>query len=65
MTTTRQEIVTMLTQLSDRDPDWRFGQMAANVSFWAKGPTVEAMWDVEDEEFLAAITKHLSGKSQE
>jgi inosine-uridine nucleoside N-ribohydrolase len=45
--------------MSERYPEWRFGQMVANVSFWAKGPTTQAIWDVEDQQFLEAITKHL------
>jgi hypothetical protein len=60
MNTTRQEILKALAELSDKYPDWRFGQMVSNVSFWAKEPTVEAIWDVEDEQFLAALEKHLS-----
>lgn len=40
-------------------PDWRFGQMVANVAAWAKGPASEAVWDVEDEEFLSALEAHL------
>ena len=60
MNTTRQEILKALAELSDKYPDWRFGQTVANVSSWAKGPTVEAIWDVEDEQFLTALKKHLS-----
>ena len=59
MTTTRQEILKALAELSERYPDWRFGQMVSNVSFWAKEPTTHAIWDVEDQEFLETIKKHL------
>jgi len=59
MTGVRKEILTALAELSDRYPEWRFGQLVANVSYWSKEPTVEAIWDVEDEEFLQGIRSHL------
>lgn len=62
MTTTRQEIFKALAEMSERYPEWRFGQMVANVSFWAKGPTTQAIWDVEDQQFLETIKKHLEKK---
>ena len=48
--------------MSDRYPEWRFGQMVANISFWAKGPTNQAIWDVDDNEFLETLNKHLNTK---
>jgi hypothetical protein len=62
MTTTRQDILKALGQLSERYPHWRFGQMVSNVSCWVEGPTAEVIWDVEDEQFLEAIKKHLAKK---
>lgn len=62
VTTTRQEILKALAEMSDRYPDWRFGQMVSNISCWAKGPTTEAIWDVEDQQFLETIKKHLETK---
>jgi hypothetical protein len=59
MTSTREQILKALAELSEIYPDWRFGQMVANISTWAKGPTDHAIWDVEDEEFLATLEKHL------
>jgi hypothetical protein len=32
----------------------RFGQLIANLSTLAKGPSGEALWDVEDDELLKA-----------
>lgn len=59
MTSVRQEILKALGELSERYPNWRFGQMVSNVSCWANVPTPEAIWDVEDERFLETIRKHL------
>ena len=59
MTPTRREILRALEVLSERYPHWRFGQLVANVSYWAKEPTNEAIWEVEDEDFLRGILSHL------
>ncbi len=58
-TQVRQEILSVLSELNDCCPDVRFGQLVANLSYLAKGPSNEAIWDVEDEELLTAARKHL------
>jgi len=58
-TQVRQEILQVLSELSESCPAVRFGQLIANLSYLAKGPTNEAIWDLEDEELLAAARKHL------
>lgn len=55
----RKELFHILTELSECCPEMRFGQLIANLSYLAKGPTNESIWDVEDEELLAAARKHL------
>ena len=57
-----RRIADALQELRKIYPDWRFGQMVANVSIWAKGPNAEAVWDVEDEEFLAALEEHIRNR---
>jgi hypothetical protein len=54
MKTSREELLQALSKLSQLFPDWRFGQLVANVATAARGPNVEAIWDSEDEELLAA-----------
>ena len=61
---TRREILHALEQLSKLTPDVRFGQLIANLSFLASGPTNEAIWDMEDEQLLAAIRQHTDDLSQ-
>ena len=56
---TRQEILHALERLSELTPDVRFGQLIVNLSCIAKGPTPEAVWDMEDDELLAATFQHL------
>ncbi len=58
-TQVRQDILQLLAELGECCPEVRFGQLIANLSYLAKGPSNEAIWDVEDEELLAAARKHL------
>jgi hypothetical protein len=63
MNAVRKELFRLLGELSDRHPEWRLGQLVANVTLWARQPTEPhdtGIWDVEDEELLAALQSHLS-----
>ena len=55
----RRELLRVLDELSAQCPDVRFGQLIANLATLAKGPTVEAVWDAEDEELLQAARRQL------
>ena len=55
----RRELLRVLDELSAQCPDVRFGQLLANLATLAKGPTVEAIWDAEDEELLQAARRQL------
>ena len=55
----REEILQLLHRLSELAPDVRFGQLIANLSYLAVGPTNEAIWDMEDEQLLDAIHRHI------
>jgi hypothetical protein len=59
-TSTRQELLTVLAELSAACPEMRFGQLIANLSTLAKGLSAEGLWDAEDEELLAAARKQLA-----
>jgi hypothetical protein len=56
------ELMAALADLSRRYPDWRFGQLVANVAGWAD----QEIWDVEDEQLLVAAQTQLrqSGEVQ-
>ncbi|CAN5386866.1 hypothetical protein BH10PLA2_BH10PLA2_16340 [soil metagenome] len=60
----REEILRLLERLSELTPDVRFGQLIANLSYLAVGPTNEAIWDMEDEQLLTAIRKHIAVLSE-
>jgi hypothetical protein len=63
ITPQRQEILRLLEQLSELTPDVRFGQLIANLSYLAIGPTNEAIWDMEDEQLMTAIRQHIADLS--
>jgi hypothetical protein len=49
------ELLKAIAELSRRYPHWRLGQLIANVAGWAD----QEVWDVEDEQLLAAAQLHL------
>ena len=56
----RQEILHQLERVSELAPEVRFGQLIANLTFLAAGPWDQTLWDLEDDQLLAAIQKHLA-----
>lgn len=52
---TRRELLTRLARLSELAPDLRFGQLVANLAFLAAGPWDQTLWDLEDDQLLAAV----------
>jgi hypothetical protein len=54
-TQSRAVLLTAIAQLCERYPNWRFGQLVANVAGWAD----QEIWDVEDEQLLEAARQHL------
>jgi hypothetical protein len=59
-TPVRKEILRLLEQVSELSPEVRLGQLIANLSYMAVGPTAEAVWDMEDEQLLDALRQHLA-----
>lgn len=49
------ELINALTELRALFPDWRFGQLVANLALAAGREG--ALWDVEDQEILAAARR--------
>jgi len=64
MTPVRKEVLRLLEQVSELAPEVRFGQLIANLSYLAVGPTAEAVWDMEDELLLVALRQHLADLSK-
>ena len=51
------EMVDALSELRVLFPDWRMGQLIANLVTAAGGVDVGAIWDMEDEKLLAAARR--------
>jgi hypothetical protein len=51
---TRNDLLAALGQLSLLRPEWRLGQMLANLAMTAGRMDPGGVWDLEDEEALAA-----------
>jgi len=52
----RTELLVVVSDLCERYPHWRLGQLIANVAGWAD----QEVWDAEDDQLLAAARSHLS-----
>jgi hypothetical protein len=52
---TRTELMRAMEELGSLYPQWRMGQLIANIAGWAD----QEIWDVEDEQLLGAIRCHL------
>jgi hypothetical protein len=53
-------LLDVLAELSRRYPEWRFGQLISNVAGWADVD----VWDVEDDQLMAAARAHLEAAAQ-
>jgi|GEM_PF-346843 hypothetical protein len=56
----RAELLARLGELGRTCPEMRFGQLIANLAVVARGIKPSAVWDMEDEELLAAVNWQLT-----
>lgn len=56
----RVELFSRLEELSQACPEMRVGQLLANLAVAARGTEPGAVWDMEDDELLAAVNWQLS-----
>ena len=61
---TRLELLARLAELCHLRPDWRLGQTLANVAMTAGRLDASGVWDLEDEEALAAVEVLLAQSKQ-
>jgi hypothetical protein len=61
--TTREQLHQALAELHAIFPDWRFGQMLANVATAAGATEAGAIWDLEDQQLLAAARRLIEQNS--
>jgi len=55
----RDELLQVLSRFGDHAPEYRFGQLIANLAFLARLTGPSDVWDVEDEEMLEIARSHL------
>jgi hypothetical protein len=56
---TRAELLEALAELSHAHPNWRLGQALSNLAMAAGRLDAGAVWDLEDDEALAAARRLL------
>lgn len=59
MASSRTDLLRLLAELSEQDPELRLGQLVANLATLAHGAKPEAIWDAEDDELAAAAVRLL------
>jgi hypothetical protein len=52
-----EELIEAISELRVLFPDWRMGQLIANLVTAAGGTDAGAIWDMEDEHLLAAARR--------
>jgi len=62
---TRDELLTALAKLTEQHPEWRLGQMIANLAMAAGRTEASGVWDVEDSEALEAAQRLLERHRQQ
>lgn len=56
----RHELLRLIEEVSEGYPEFRLGQLIANLAFWARGDQEGAIWNVEDEELIATAREQIS-----
>lgn len=52
-----EDLIQAISELHALFPDWRMGQLVANLVTAAGGLDTAAIWDMEDEQLLAAARR--------
>jgi hypothetical protein len=52
-----EELIEAIAELRKLFPDWRMGQLVANLVTAAGGMDASAIWDMEDDKLLAAARR--------
>lgn len=60
ISSTQREALAVLAELCDLSPDVRLGQLLAHLGFLGEDQTGRSLWDIDDEQLLAAMYQHRS-----
>ena len=55
----RHELLRLIEEMGEAFPEFRLGQLIANLAFWARGDQAGAVWDAEDQELMAAAREQI------
>lgn len=55
---TRQVALNLLTELCERSPDIRLGQLLAHLGFLGEDQVGKTLWDIDDEHLLDVMEQH-------
>jgi hypothetical protein len=58
ITATQREALAVLTELCELSTDVRLGQLLAHLGFLGEDQTGRSLWDIDDEQLLAALYHH-------
>jgi len=64
ITTAQQEILQKLRSLLELAPDVRAGQLMAHLGVLCEDAIEKNLWDVEDEELLRVVDRHIEELQQ-
>lgn len=59
MSDARKQLIELVAEISELLPEVRLGQLICNLTTMANGQYGDSIWDVEDEELLAAAKEHV------
>lgn len=58
ISSTQREALSVLGELCELSPDVRLGQLLAHLGFLGEDRTSRSLWDIDDEQLLAALYQH-------
>jgi hypothetical protein len=63
MDSIKERLSHALQEVGQLHPNWRYGQVVANVAAWAGADEPADVWNVSDEELLRAALEHLRSQA--
>ncbi len=58
ISSTQREALSVLLELCELSDDIRLGQLLAHIGFLGEDQTGRTLWDIDDEQLLAALYHH-------
>ncbi len=65
MTTERRQVIDLIAELSELNPEMRIGQWVSFFASLARGAQIESIYDVEDQELIPVMRDFLQTRKAE